>query len=344
LSGVAGNYFFPGSSRFVAATASVTAGRDLVVTDGDSMVLTQAPLRRVRVSPRLGKLARRVQFPDGGQFESTDNDGIDALLQGRLRKGTFVDRIERSLGWILASIATAVVMVALFLVYGIPATALWLANETPPYLSATISREALSEVDTFMKRSKLKQADRNRAGALFRRIATQGKGGPNAYHLLFRDGGPIGANAFSLPDGTVVLTDQIYAMVKRDDELEGVFGHEIAHADRRHALQAVYQASLIPAAIAFATGDVTQVAHIATLLSGILIQTAYSRSLEQQADDDSAQMMNRIGADPAALGELLERMEKKECGKTGCGPSWLGDHPDTAARAAKLRRERSQPK
>jgi predicted Zn-dependent protease len=35
---------------------------------------------------------------------------------------------------------------------------------------------------------------------------------------------------------------------------------------------------------------------------------------------------------------LLERMERKSCGKAGCGPSWLGSHPATAERAARLRR------
>ena len=40
----------------------------------------------------------------------------------------------------------------------------------------------------------------------------------------------------------------------------------------------------------------------------------------------------------AALADLLERLERKMCGRAdACGPSWLGTHPATAQRAARLR-------
>ena len=41
---------------------------------------------------------------------------------------------------------------------------------------------------------------------------------------------------------------------------------------------------------------------------------------------------------PAALADLLERMERKVCGPKQCGPNWLGSHPATALRAARLRK------
>jgi predicted Zn-dependent protease len=50
-------------------------------------------------------------------------------------------------------------------------------------------------------------------------------------------------------------------------------------------------------------------------------------------------MMERIGADPAALGDLLERMDRKLCGKEACSPGWLGSHPATEERAERLREE-----
>jgi Zn-dependent protease with chaperone function len=318
----------------------------LVITASDGAELERIPLNLTRISARLGNLNRTVAFPNGARFETADNDGMDAMLRAakHLRGGSLIDRMERSLRWVAIAVAIAAVSVYAFIMYGIPAAALGLAVETPPSVLTMISDGALGEIDRLMKPSKLKTADRIRARHLFERVAAQGKSGLQGYHLVFRGGGVIGANAFSLPDGTVVMTDELYALVKKDDELEGVFGHEIAHADRRHALQAVYEAAIVPAAIALITGDLTQFGHIATLLPGVLIQSAYSRDLEQQADDDSAVVMRRIGADPGALGDLLERMEKKECGKDGCGPSWLGDHPDTAARAAKLRSERASAK
>jgi predicted Zn-dependent protease len=117
-----------------------------------------------------------------------------------------------------------------------------------------------------------------------------------------------------------------------------VFAHELSHVDRAHGLQRIYQAALVPAAIAFVTGDASQLGHFASILPGILLQSAYSREFEQQADDDAAITLHRMGKNPAALADLLERMERKVCGPKECGPNWLGSHPATALRAARLRK------
>jgi Zn-dependent protease with chaperone function len=125
-----------------------------------------------------------------------------------------------------------------------------------------------------------------------------------------------------------------------DDEAQGVFAHEMSHIDRVHSLQRLYQAAIVPAAIAFVTGDISQITQLATLLPGILVQAAYSRysrDLEQQADDDAAAVLKRLGGDPAHLADLLDRMEKTLCGKQGCSSGWLGDHPETDFRALRLR-------
>jgi predicted Zn-dependent protease len=135
----------------------------------------------------------------------------------------------------------------------------------------------------------------------------------------------------------VVVTDQLVALSRSDAELDGVFAHEMSHVNHAHGLQSVYQASLVPAMIAFVTGDASQVGQIGAILPGILLQATYSRAFEQQADDDANRTLRAHGEDPGALADLLERMERQMCDKGGCLPSWLGSHPGTAARALRLR-------
>jgi predicted Zn-dependent protease len=69
----------------------------------------------------------------------------------------------------------------------------------------------------------------------------------------------------------------------------------------------------------------------------VLVQSAYSRDFETEADNDAVTTLRKMGQSPAAMATLLERLEKKRCGQNGCGGSWLGDHPDTARRAALFR-------
>lgn len=342
---VRGTFFPAGSSRAIPATASVES-KVLRIGDETGVILAEFPLRKVRASSRLGNLLRRLELPDTSRFETPDNDGIDALFRegGRLLSGSLLHWLESSLKWVAAAVAIACIAVFAMIRYGFPAGADWLAYRTPHAVSVEISRETLATLDKIaLAPTQLSAAERQHATRLFQRIAAASPQSAGPYHLIFRNGTHIGPNAFALPDGTVVMTDQLYPFVMKDDELEGVFGHEIAHVYRRHGLQMVYEASLLPAAIALITGDASQFGQIATVLPTMLVESSYSRGFEQQADDDSARTMKRIGADPAALGELLLRMDKEICGKHECGPSWLGSHPATAARAARLRAEAKSP-
>ena len=51
----------------------------------------------------------------------------------------------------------------------------------------------------------------------------------HVYQLEFRHGGYIDANAFALPSGIIVMTDELVELAKSDDELISVLAHEIGH-------------------------------------------------------------------------------------------------------------------
>jgi Zn-dependent protease with chaperone function len=343
---VQGRFFLPHSARVVAARATAVADMALRVETVDAVLLAEAPAAQLRISSRLANVPRRFEFRDGALFETDDNAGADALIaQLRGRRGqSLVYRLERSWRWISVSVLVAAALAYVFVAYGIPIAALWLAGHTPTYLAKITSDQTLSLLDDAeLAATTLGVKDRQRAQVLFDRVAAHQTRPASGYHLLFRHGGPIGANAFALPDGRVVMTDELWLLVRNDAELEGVFAHEMAHVNHAHGLQRVYQASLIPAALALLTGDPSQFSQAATVLPAILVQSSYSRAFEQQADDDAAQTLKRIGENPSHLADLLERMEAKICATNTCLPSWIGSHPDTGKRAARLRREAKGP-
>ena len=306
-------------------------------------MLAEAPLAQMQVSARLGNMPRRFALSDGACFETDDNDGADALLRrnGLARAGA-IHRIEQSWRWVAASVLLAAAVAYVFVVFGIPTIALWLAHETPQSVNPVIAAQELAVLDrALLKPTNLSAGDRAKAQALFSQVAARGERGTGGYRLLFRSAPALGPNALALPDGSVVMTDELWPLVKADDEIQGVFAHEIAHVDRAHTLQSLYQAALVPAAIAILTGDLSQISQVATVLPGVLLQAAYSRNLEQQADDDAALTIRSLGGDPGHLADLLQRMEARICHGTSCPPSWLGTHPETAARAQRLRAAKS---
>ncbi len=336
---VDGRYFFPRSTRFVAARAMAQKDR-LRVEATDGSTLAEFPASRVRVTARMGRLPRRLEFPDGDHFESGDNDGIDGLKRelGLSDPSRILDRFERSWRWIAIAVVTAIVLSYLFVAQGIPAVAAYLAGVTPRPVAELISRQTLDLMDRAMLGpTALTAAEQRHARAVFARVASHAPLGIAGYRLFLRNGNVIGANAFALPDGSIVLTDELWKLAHNDEEIEGVFAHEMSHVERRHGLQEIYEASMIPAAIAVITGDVSQVSQLATILPGVLVQSHYARGFEQQADDDAADRLLALGAKPSRLADLLERLDASHCGKPGCPNDWLGDHPDTAAREARLR-------
>ncbi|HEY5347918.1 MAG TPA: M48 family metallopeptidase, partial [Rhizomicrobium sp.] len=274
--------------------------------------------------------------PDGGCFETADNDGVDKLLR---RGSGFLHRLENNWRVLLLSLAVAAAATAWFAFFGVPLLAGWLAERTPPEVADFMTKQALETLDgRALQPTKLNAAQQRRFNTLFAGVAAAEGRGPGHYRLLLRNSPVIGPNAFAFPDGSIVLTDQLAVMVQKDAEIEGVFAHEMAHVNHAHVMQRVYQAALVPAAIAFVTGDASQASHVAAILPGVLLQSAYSRAFEQQADDDAAALLRRRHEDPGALANLLERLDAQVCGHDGCGPSWLGSHPATADRAARLRR------
>jgi Zn-dependent protease with chaperone function len=305
------------------------------VTGGDGGLLATVPLKSVQASSRLGAMRRRLDFPDGSSFDTLDNDGVDRMLSGgRLH------RLENSWRIALISLVWVALAAAAFVLFGIPAAADWMARNTSPGLAAVMGRQTLATLDRVaLDPSRLREDRKAHYRALLAELSAQTPRGTAGYRLVFRRAPRIGPNAFALPDGSIIVTDEILALARRDEEIQGVLGHEMAHVDRAHGLQRVYQASLVPAAIAFVTGDASQLGQFATLLPGILLQSAYSRGFEEEADADSARLMRQLNKNPAALADLLERMDKQICGQKNCGAGWISSHPDTEARAARLRQK-----
>lgn len=343
---VAGRYFPPNESRFYLARADVVAKRVLRIETEDGHLLSEGPGRGLRATPRLASLTRRFALADGARFETEDNDGADALLWKlwRLPRGKLTARLERA--WPVAAVALIAGLIGgyLFAVAAAPLATERLAKVTLIAMAHPMSEQALLALDKYaLWPTGLSAAEQARANALFAKAAAHGRAGGGGYRLVLRGGWRLGPNAFALPDGTVVVTDKLWAMVRDDDEALGVFAHEISHVDHAHQLQRVYQVSLWPAAMATLTGDISRMSEMAANLPGLIAQSPVPDGFERQADDDAAAMLRAMGARPSHLAALLERLERRSCTGKYCPAAWVADRAEVAARVARLRAEDQAP-
>ena len=161
------------------------------------------------------------------------------------------------------------------------------------------------------------------------------------HHLEFRKSG-IGPNAFALPGGTIVLTDELYRRMDGDrDILVGVLGHELGHLRHRHGMRMLVQATLIGTAAAAAWGDFSTVLAAAPTLLG---QSGYARDFERDADADAIALLRANGISPAVMVELFERLAAARAPRDAAAADQrfdlgiaLASHPPDAERMRSFR-------
>ena len=205
------------------------------------------------------------------------------------------------------------------------------ALATPVELDEAIGIESLALMDNyFFKETALPEDRRAAIHAMFQDVV-DAVGDEHRFQLEFRNGESLGANAFALPSGIVVLTDKLVELAQEDDEISAVLAHEVGHATNRHALRGLIQNSVAAAVVIVITGDVGSATNLAAGIPTLLVQTGYSRDFEREADEVAFVYMAEKGIDGRQLAELLQRIDQfygREAGAT----SLLSTHPSTRER------------
>ncbi len=142
-------------------------------------------------------------------------------------------------------------------------------------------------------------------------------------------------NAFALPGGQILLTSALLADLVNEQELAGILAHEMGHVGARHNVAGFLRSSAYGVMLGLMLGDV--VTGIG-LVGGFqyLLDTAFTREFEAEADQAALQRLLAAGFDPAQVAGFFDRLaERADDGKL---PAILSSHPGSAERAAFFRR------
>ena len=330
---VAGHYFDGRSSRLHHVWLEVRDGR--AVLDGD--VQRSCPLDELRVSERSRHALRKVTFPDGAWLEIRDQSAFDQLLARTGHRDRLVVRWQQSWRGALAAAAGTVAVLAASYLWLLPAAAGWIAETLPVSVERQLGDGVLAVFDgRIFRPTRLTSARQQELTAEFGRLLPPRDGAPS-WRLVFRSS-RVGPNAFALPSGDIVLTDEMVALLQDDLAVMGILAHELGHLHQRHLTRRIVQSSAIAATTSLLFGDVSSVL---TTLPALALDLKYSRDAERDADDYAIAMLNLNGIPLGHLAEAFIKLRQQELRGSGNGAraadSYLSTHPATAERIARIR-------
>ena len=142
-----------------------------------------------------------------------------------------------------------------------------------------------------------------------------------------------GVNAFAAPGGFVHITRGALALTQNEAELADVLGHEVSHITDKHTINTIRNSKAVKV-----TTDAIHSAvlsEVAQRSYEIVVENAYTRDQETEADKDGVILANKIGYAPTGLSAFLTRLEDRN--KDLKDRSGLfASHPETKARVDAL--------
>lgn len=343
MSTLAGRYFDGRSARGHEVLLSCDAGQLCVV---GAEVQRREALAAVTLSPRLGRTRRRLQFADGAVCELDDSPLLDVWFNDAThQRWNLLARLEAHWGMIAVAFGVVMALTILLAVWGLPWAAQKVAARLPQAWVVQLGEGTLTGLERALGETTTLPAARQRAlRDGFARLAREGAI-PST--LVFRDWPRLGANALALPDGTIVMTDQLVALAEDDRELLAVLAHELGHVQERHALQKVLASSGVAALVFVLTGDVSGLASIVVAAPTVMTHLHHSRALEADADRYGFELMRRQGLDPVWFARIIRKLEASHAGEGADNAAddglsnWLRSHPASEERARRAEQYRA---
>lgn len=304
----------------------------LSLCDGEILIAGERlqkryPLRGTDIGECVDGAAVILHFPDGASCEVADGPALERLVATVGRRSPLMQRIQRQGALALLALALFAGLGVAGYRWGLPSLAAALAPEIPQATTQRLGKLAL----TTMERGVLKPSRLGveKQAAIRSQVALLANAGAlPAHELLFRSAPGLGANAFALPGGTIVVTDRLVQSAT-DEQVSAVIGHELGHLAHHHPMRRLIQDAVVSVAAAAYFGDVSSAA---ASVSALALNSEYSREFEFAADRYAVERLRAAGLDPMALAVLLQKIDRGSAG------GLLASHPDTPARIAEIRK------
>jgi predicted Zn-dependent protease len=139
-------------------------------------------------------------------------------------------------------------------------------------------------------------------------------------------------NALAAPGGHILVFSELLEQAGSPEELAGVLAHEIGHVVHRHSMQALVRHFALSMVVKTVSGNDWGLGSATQLL----VQFAYSRDAEAEADSTAIAIMDRARLRTDGLAHFFERVDQREKKSVMATWRYISTHPPTGERIAAL--------
>lgn len=130
-------------------------------------------------------------------------------------------------------------------------------------------------------------------------------------------------NAFACPGGFIFVTTGLLKLLKNEDELASVLGHEVAHVTNQHSLKAMKKAAWTGVALAtlqdvgatYGSDAIQQITasfgNAVSDVTSMVLKSGFDRGAEKQADEKGVSYITNAGYNPHAMVDFFQSMMDK---------------------------------
>jgi predicted Zn-dependent protease len=136
-------------------------------------------------------------------------------------------------------------------------------------------------------------------------------------------------NAFALPNNHLVVYTGLITDCRKQEALQGVLGHEIAHIENNHVMKKLSKEIGLSVLISATTGG--KGGEIVKQVLSTLSSSAYDRTLEKEADMESVKYLLKADINPEPMADFMYELAQQQ--ETPDAFAWIATHPESEERA-----------
>ncbi len=334
---VVGKFYPEQSSQCVEVDIVMDMVGQLFVYVYDHELVGQFDRAQLNISDKIGRTPREIVIEKVGLIVIDSAPDIDAWLSQN-RHNDRLWRLEKSSRFVVLSCLLVPAFLYGFFKYMIPVGAVIFADLVPESVVDVASNHTMKAMEyKILQASELPQVQQDELRQSMLEVIERLPNQERHFRILFHSAPEMGANAFALPNGTIVFTDEFVNLVEGDrDMLIAVLLHELGHIEYKHSMRLIAETLASAMAIDFFLGDIGGSIEFFAGMTNTIVQNQFSQDLEWEADNYALTQLEALGKSREDFARAMEKLAMSSSNESNL-EALLSSHPSLKQRIMNAR-------